>query len=148
MAHNAPPPPPPAHALNDATWMIDNPSPLEFAIYHDMPKNPENLCPKFNANDFNRTAEDHIKMFEDLCNRRVEYGDVACRLFPYSLGEEAYFWFIHLPTRSIRTWDAMKDTFIAKFGIRTTPAKLYRQFVAIRRREHEPITSFNNRFLL
>lgn len=86
-------------------------------------------------------------MFEDhLRNRPIEYGDVACRLFSYSLGEEAYHWFIHLPAGSITSWEELKDTFIGKFGIQISPSELHRQFVECKRQENEPINSFNNRF--
>ena len=57
-----------------------------------MPKNPEHFCSKFFVNDVNRTADEHIKIFEDaLQNRNVQDEDVACRLFPYSLGEESFY---------------------------------------------------------
>lgn len=81
MRNNLPPP-------NGASRMVTNPSPLVFSDYHDMPKNPKNFCLKFNVNDLNWTPKDHIKLFEDiLWNRPIEYGDLACRLFTYSLGD-------------------------------------------------------------
>ena len=67
-----------------------------------MPKNLEHFCSKFFVNDVNHTADEHIKIFEDaLQNRNVQDEDVACRLFPYSLGEESFYWYINLPSNSI-----------------------------------------------
>lgn len=140
MAHNPPAP-------NGATWLVDNPSPILFPTYHDMPKSPDRFCSVFHANDPNRTAEEHIKIFKDaLRNRQIEYADVACRLFPYSLGEDVFYWFIHLPVSSIDSWEKLKTAFTGKYGIPITPIELYRQFVEVKRQGHEPISSFNNRF--
>lgn len=91
-----------------------------------MPKNLKKFCTNYHVNDVNHTVEDHIKMVEDdLRNRKIAYGDATCRIFPYSLGEEAHYWFIHLPVGSIRSWEKMKDAFIGKFGILVTPIELY-----------------------
>ena len=74
-------------------WHPQNASPLAtFYAYNNMPKNPKHFCSKFFVNDVNRTADEHIKIFEDaLQNRNVQDEDVACRLFPYSLGEESFY---------------------------------------------------------
>ena len=57
-----------------------------------MPKNPEHFFPKFFVNDANHIVDEHIKIFEDvLQNRNVQEEDIACRLFSYSLGEEAFY---------------------------------------------------------
>lgn len=118
-----------------------------FAAYHDMPKSLEHFCTKFYVNDVNRTAEEHIKVFEDtLQNRDIQHEDVACRLFSYSLGEEAFYWYINLPVDSIGTWQQMKDTFLSKFRLPVSPAEVYRQFIEVRRQEREPIGTFNNKF--
>ena len=71
-------------------WNPRNASPIAtFAAYNNMPKNPNYFCSKFFVNDLTHTADEHIKIFEDaLQNRNVQDEDVACRLFPHSLGEE------------------------------------------------------------
>lgn len=89
-------------APNGATCLVDNLSPLVFTDYHDMLKSLKKFCYVFHPNDLNRITEEHIKIFEDaLRNRQIEYADVVCRLFLYSLGEDAFYWFIHLPVSSI-----------------------------------------------
>lgn len=110
MAHNP-------LAPNGATWLVDNPSPIIFPAYHNMPKSPDRFCSIFHVNDPNRTAEEHIKIFEDaLRNRQIEYADVACRLFSYSLGEDTFYWFIHLPVSSIDSREKLKTTFMGKYN--------------------------------
>lgn len=134
-------------APNGATWLVDNLSPIIFTNYHDMPKSPDQFCSIFHENDLNRIAEEHIKIFEDaLRNRQIEYADVACRLFPYSLGEDAFYWFIHLRVSSIDSWEKLKMAFTGKYGIPITPTELYKQFVEMKRQGQEPINSFNNKF--
>lgn len=66
--------------------------------------------------------------------------------FSYSLGEEAFYWYINLPIDSIGTWQQMKDDFLEKFRLLVSPVEVYRQFIEVRRQEHEPIGAFNNRF--
>ena len=112
-----------------------------------MPKNPEHFYSKLFLNDVNRIANEYIKIFEDaLQNRNVHDEDVACRLFPYSLGEESFYQYINLPSNSIQTWQQLKNAFLGKSRLPMTLAELYRQFIKIRRQECEPISAFNNRF--
>lgn len=128
-------------------WRPADASPMTFPVYHDLPKNPEHFCSKFHSGDLNHTADEHVKLFEDLLqNRDIQEEDVACRLFPYTFDEEASYWYIHLPANSIRTWQQMKTAFLEKFRPPIAPSDLYRQFVEIKRQEHEPISTFNNRF--
>ena len=134
-------------AMAQPPWIQNNASPISFQQYHDLSKNLAVFCSKFFVNDPNHTAEEHIKVFEEaLCNRRIQEEDVACRLFPYSLGEEPYYWFVNLPASSITGWVQLREAFIAKFGMPTTPLELHKIFVDIRRRDRESISSFNDRF--
>lgn len=119
---------------NGMAWLVDHSSPLVFIDYHEMPKSSDKLCYVFHPNDLNRTTKEHIKIFEDdLRNKRIEYADVGCRLFPYSLGEDTFYWFIHLPISSIDCWEKLKTTFTDKYGIPITPTELYKQFVEVKR---------------
>jgi len=76
----------------------------------------------------------------------VQYEDVICRLFPYSLQDEAYYWFARFLAASINPWQALKDAFLNRFRKPTSPVDLYRYFVEIWRVEGELINTFNNRF--
>jgi len=61
-------------------------SPIQFTNYHEMPKNPEKICPKY---QLHQDPEDHIRIFKEACFRaRLEYEDAVCRLFPYTFNEQ------------------------------------------------------------
>jgi len=112
-----------------------------------MPKNPDKFCSKFRVHDPDRTADEHIKIFEaNMFMLQVQHEDVICRLFPYSLQDEAYYWFANLPAASINSWPNLKTAFLNRFRMPTTPSDLYRSFVEIRWEEGEMISTFNNRF--
>lgn len=144
QVNNLPPPPP---LLLPMAFLANNPSPLFFQAYNVMPKNPEHFCSKFHANDPNRTAEEHLRIFQTcLKDRGIVHEDVACRLFPYSLGEEAFYWYNHLPASSILNWNDLEKAFLQKFRIPISANELYLQFIKVKREVNEPIASFNNRF--
>lgn len=71
---------------------------------------------------------------------------MACRLFHYLLGEEAFYWYINLSMGSITYWDLMMNAFLHKYNILIIPLELYQQFMTIHREINEPINSFNDRF--
>lgn len=128
-------------------WLGNNPSPLHFNAYHDMPKNLESFCKKFNPQDPQRTTEEHIKIFQiALKDMQINQEDVACRFFPYSLGEESFYWYINLPVRSITSWDLLMNAFLQKYKISISPSELYRQFMSVRREIDKLISSFNDWF--
>lgn len=113
----------------------------------ELSKNLEQFCSELHSGDLSRTADEHIKNFEDLLqNTDIQEEDVACRLFPCIFDEEASYWYIHLPADSIHNWQQMKDDFLEKFRAPISPTDLYRQFVEVKRQEHKPISMFNNRF--
>lgn len=77
---------------------------------------------------------------------QVDHEDVACCLFPHSLGEEAFYWYINLPRGSVTSWSLMKNGFLHKYKILISTLELYQQFMSIRQEINEPIGSFNDRF--
>lgn len=94
-----PPPPPIVMAL----FNIE--SPIQFSVYNDLPKYPNKLCPKYYLH---KDVEEHISIFKDMCFRaKIQHEDVICRLFPYTLSNEVYQWYIKLPCNSIRSWKDM-----------------------------------------
>lgn len=113
---------------------------------HDLPKNLEKFCPWFIYGE-SRTAEDHIKIFKEICNRnQIQHMDVVCHLFPYTLGEMAFNWYLNLPPASIRDWNYFERNFLEQFKIYVDPTLLYHQFISIKRDPHETISQFNHRF--
>lgn len=76
-----PPPPPPMDLFNANSW-------IRFTDYHDLPRNPDKLCPKFQIHS---DAEEHLRIFKDMCGRaRIQHEDVVCILFPYTLSNKSY----------------------------------------------------------
>jgi len=63
--------------------------PINFVVYNDIPKNPKKLCPKYYVH---QDVEDHLRTLKEAFFReRIQHEDVICRLFPYTLREEAYY---------------------------------------------------------
>lgn len=128
-------------------FLANNHSPLLFNNYNAMPKNIEHFYSKFHVNEPNRTSEEHIQIFQTtLRDRLINHEDVGCRLFPYSLCKEEFYWYNHLPTSSITSWNQMENSFLQKFKIPISTNDLYLQFMLVKREPNEPRSSFNNRF--
>ena len=72
--------------------------------------------------------------------------DVVCHLFPYTLGEMAFNWYLNLPLTSIRDWNSFERIFLEQFKIYVDPTFLYHQFISIKKDPHETISQFNHRF--
>jgi len=74
-------------AQTPAMAHFDVNSPILFNDYHEMPKNLEKICPKY---QLHQDPVDHIRIFKEACFRaRLEHEDVVCRLFPYTFNEQA-----------------------------------------------------------
>ena len=52
---------------------------------------------------------------------------VKLRAFPLVLREEAKSWFAGLPPEKKRSWEALKDAFMVKFGGGNNPEELWRR---------------------
>ena len=72
--------------------------------------------------------------------------DMVCCLFPYTLGEMAFNWYLNLPPASIRDWNSFERIFLEQFKIYVDPTFLYHHLISIKRDPHETISQFNHRF--
>lgn len=77
-----------------------------------------NLLPTFHGmktEDPNR----HLVGFDRICNNMKPKGldeeQLRLRAFPFTLKDAAWDWFYCLPSKSISTWDEMRDTFLDKY---------------------------------
>lgn len=79
-------------------FTVNEISPLNVgATLNELSKNPEKLCPKYVYGE-SRIIEDCIKNFKEIFNQaHIAHMDVVCKLFPYSLGEFTYNWYLNLP---------------------------------------------------
>jgi len=109
-----------------------------------MPKNPENIYPKYRLH---QDLEDHSRIFKEACFRAsLKHEDVVCRLFPYTFNEKASNWYVNLPNGYISSWALMEEAFLSRFRGPVDPSTLYHKLVVIKRGEGEPIDNFNDRF--
>ncbi|WZZ77814.1 hypothetical protein YC2023_098386 [Brassica napus] len=61
---------------------------------------------------------DHINMFEELVSfilNEVPEDHHFCKLFPYTLAEDATSWFKKLPPGSLTAWNDIVNAFVKKF---------------------------------
>jgi len=94
--------------------------PLGFPIQDtDGSVHMKNIHPSFLPNFHGMTLEDpetFLFEFEIVCR---SYGYLLntqkLRLFPATLKDRALKWFMSLGTNSIRSWNAMKNTFLKKY---------------------------------
>ena len=61
---------------------------------------------------------------------------VKLRAFPLVLREEAKNWFAGLPAERKRSWEVLKDTFLAKFGGSNNPEEMWKRLSSLREDGH------------
>ncbi len=81
-----------------------------------------------------------------LSLRSALHEDVVLRLFPYSLGEIGFNWYVNLPLGCIGDWDIFKKSFLEQFKTFINPAVIHQQFISIKRDLVETVSRFNHRF--
>lgn len=107
---------------------IDSPIKLQGAL-NDLPKNPKKLCPRFIYEE-TRIAKDHIKVSKEICNQKqVQQENVVLCLFPYSLGEVAFNWYVNLPPGCIQNWITFEIFFLHQFKIFVNPTMIHHQII-------------------
>lgn len=79
-------------------------------------------------------------------SQKIANEDVVLRLFPYSLGEVSYNWYINLPPGCIRDWETFEKLFLEHFKTFINPGVIHQQFISIKRDPTETILHFNHRF--
>jgi hypothetical protein len=115
--------------------------------WHEMPRKPERLLPKFDL-DKPDSPKDHINNLF-LATRLLVvcyHEDVVCRLFPYTFVGKASTWYFNPPLDSISTWEEFEKAFIREFGEEKSPATLYKELGAIKIEKKEKVKEFNQRF--
>ena len=91
--------------------------------------------------------EEHIKVFKDICNQKqIEHKDVVIQLFPYTLGEMIFQWYVHLPPGYITDWASFEGLFLEQFKAYVNPSLLHHQFMTMKKDPNETISRYNHRF--
>lgn len=91
----------------------------------------------------NENPNAHISNFIEICDT-FKYNGVSedaiwLRLFPFSLRDKAKYWLNSLPAESITSWDAMAQSFLAKYFFPSKTAKLRNDFFAFTQHEIESL---------
>lgn len=114
--------------------------------FHDLLENPDKFTPRYIYEE-SKTAEDHIKVFKEICNRKqVQHEDVVVRLFPYTFGKMSFQWYLNMPPACITDWASFESRFLDQFKAFIDLAVAYNQFVAIKRGPQKIISRYNHRF--
>ena len=72
---------------------------------------------------------------------------VKLRDFLLVLREEAKNWFVGLPAERKRSWEVLKDTFLAKFGGSNNPEELWKRLSSLRQDALDSYQAFETQFL-
>jgi hypothetical protein len=114
---------------------------------HKLPDKAKSWLPKFSSND--DITCNHLtrfyKSFElhEVINRN---SDVIMKLFSTSLIGDVRMWYNNLPSKSIRIWEDLENTFIKRWGNERDPIFLFSQYNEIHKYKEESIREFNDRF--
>ena len=103
--------------------------------------------PKFDLDD-DVLPEDHAKKFMiDLKLINVEYEDVICILFPYTLKGKASTWLFNLFLISITSWQQFEVIFMARFINEEKSRILFLEILGLRINKKEKVKHFNQIFI-
>ena len=72
---------------------------------------------------------------------------VKLKDFPIVLREEAKSCFAGLPAEKKRSWEVLKDTFMAKFGAGNNPEELWRRLSSLRQVALDSYQAYETQFL-
>ena len=72
---------------------------------------------------------------------------VKLRAFPLVLREEAKSWFSGLPPEKKRSWEVLKDAFMAKFGVGNNPEELWWRLSSLRQATLDSYQAYESHFL-
>ena len=72
---------------------------------------------------------------------------VKLKAFPLVLQEEAKSWFSGLPPEKKRSWEVLKDAFMAKFGAGNNPEELWWRLSSLRQSTLDSYQAYETHFL-
>ena len=73
---------------------------------------------------------------------------MVLHLFPYSLGEVSFNWYVNFLQRCIEDWDTFEKLFLKQFKTFLNPAMLHQQFMSIKKDPAQIISCFNHCFYM
>jgi hypothetical protein len=131
-----------------AAKIPDRYKPLDLPpILHDFPSNYNNKMPRFDGEDANITAENHIQRFEYFLDLyEVEDDDVYIRMFALSLQGKVKNWFKNLPAASIRNFHQFMQVFLDRWVIMGNVFLILEEYDHLKRNPGETVQQFSTRF--
>ncbi|KAJ9183018.1 hypothetical protein P3X46_006938 [Hevea brasiliensis] len=107
------------------------------------------LLPKFH----DLSGEDphkHLKEFHVVCSNMKPQGvsedQIKLRAFPFSLKGTTKDWLYYLPSRSINSWNEMKQIFLEKYFPASHAANIRKEICGIRQYDGESLNEYWERF--
>ncbi|GAA0138798.1 hypothetical protein LIER_34981 [Lithospermum erythrorhizon] len=102
--------------------------------------------PQFNLFDGNGNPFKHPKGFIAHMKITSNNPDVYAKAFPNSLTSKALDWYMELPLKSLDSYQATADTFVAKFGTTIQSMQDERILMGIKQNLNEPLSSYYKRY--
>jgi hypothetical protein len=126
----------------------DRYKPLDFPpILHDLPVNYINNLPRFDGENVNITAENHIQNIEDFLDLfEVEDDHVCIRIFSLSLQGKVKNWFKNLPDASISNFHQFVNNFLDRWVIMRNVFLILEEYDHLKRHPGETVPQFLARF--
>jgi hypothetical protein len=101
------------------------------------------ICPRFDGENGNITAEKHIQNLEDFLDLyEVEDDDVCIRMFALSLQGKVKNWFRNLPAASIRNFHQFMQVFLDRWVVMGNVFLILEEYDHLKRKPGETIHSF------
>ncbi|MCO5607910.1 hypothetical protein L7F22_062112 [Adiantum nelumboides] len=72
---------------------------------------------------------------------------VKLKAFPLVLRKDAKSWFAGLPAKRRRSWEVLKDAFIAKFGAGNNPEELWQRLSSLQQVTLDSYQAYETHFL-
>ncbi|GAA0173824.1 hypothetical protein LIER_41595 [Lithospermum erythrorhizon] len=102
--------------------------------------------PQFHLFDGSGDTLKHLKGFIAHMTITSNNPDVYAKPFPNSLTGKALDWYMELPLKSIDTYQATADVFVAKFGTAIQTMQDERILMDIKQSPNESLSSYNKRY--
>ncbi|GAA0147330.1 hypothetical protein LIER_07057 [Lithospermum erythrorhizon] len=102
--------------------------------------------PQFNLFDGNGDPLKHLKGFITHMAITSNNPDVYAKAFPNSLTGKALDWYMELPLKSLDSYQATTDAFVAKFGTTIQSMQDERILMGINQNLNEPLSGYYKRY--
>ncbi|GKV45164.1 hypothetical protein SLEP1_g52274 [Rubroshorea leprosula] len=131
--------PPPHHAADSI------PHPLNTNITLE-PYPASFKMPQLETYDGTKDPDDHLHAFYSCMQAQNASEALMCKIFPFTLRDNAQTWYYSLPPRSISSYTEMASTFATKFSSRRLIRKTTTELMRVKQRDGESLKNYMSRF--